>query len=89
MYWKENIPVFILFFLFNISILLIGLLDNGIPDVSVIYIFFFNFIIFIVYIIWDQTRKRKFYMEIKNLETLNDIVGIHRFRAGFMKSWMN
>lgn len=78
MYWKENIPVFILFFLFNISILLIGLLDNGIPDVSVIYIFFFNFIIFIIYLMWDYMRKRKFYSEFKNLGTLNDMVGMSR-----------
>lgn len=76
MYWKENVAVILLFLLFNVSILLIGLLDNGIPNISVIYIFFFNFIIFIVYIIWDYIRKRKFYREFENLETLNDVVGM-------------
>lgn len=76
MYWKENVPVFILFFLFNISILLIGFLDNGIPNISVIYIFFFNFIIFIAYIIWDYMRKRKFYSEFQNIGTLNETVGM-------------
>ncbi|WP_462421735.1 sensor histidine kinase [Salinicoccus sp. Marseille-QA3877] len=76
MYWQENIPVFILFFLLNISILLIGLLDNGIPNISVIYIFLFNLIILIVYIIWDYGRKRKFYNDFENLETLNDVVGL-------------
>lgn len=76
MYWKENVPIILLFFLFNISILLIGLLDNGIPNISVIYIFFFNLIIFTVYIIWDYVRKRKFCKEFENLETLNDVVGM-------------
>src|SRR5699024_10340225 len=76
MYWKENVQIILLFFLFNSYILLIGLLDNGIPNISVIYIFFFNLIIFTVYIIWDYVRKRKFCKEFENLETLNDVVGM-------------
>lgn len=76
MYWKENAPVILLFLLFNVSIVLIGLLDNGIPNISVIYIFFFNFMIFIAYIVWDYVRKRNFYREFENLETLNDVVGM-------------
>lgn len=78
MYWKENAPVFILFLLFNSSILLIGLLDNGIPNISVIYIFTVNFIILIIYIVWDYVRKRKFYIEFENLGTLNDMVGMSK-----------
>lgn len=73
MYWRENIPVFILFFIFNISILLIGFLDTGIPDISVVYIFSFNVLIFIVYLIWDYIRKKKFGEDFKNLESLDDV----------------
>jgi OmpR family two-component system bacitracin resistance sensor histidine kinase BceS len=77
MYWKENVPVFILFFFFNLSILLMGFLDTGIPDVSVIYIFSFNFMIFIIYLIWDYIRKRKFGKDFQNLESLDDVTGMN------------
>ena len=78
MYFKENGPVFILFTVFNAVILLIGLIDSSIPNVSVIYIFLFNLLIFAVYIVWDMLRKREFYTELFKLETLDDAVGMHR-----------
>ena len=76
MYVKENIPVFLLFLSFNATILLIGYLDNSIPHVAVIYIFLFNLLIFLVYIIWDYGRKKSFSSDFRNLETLDDVVGI-------------
>lgn len=76
MYAKENIPVFLLFLGFNAVILLIGYIDNSIPNVAVIYIFFFNLLIFIVYIMWDYTRKKSFSNDFQNLETLDDVVGM-------------
>lgn len=74
MYVKENIPVFLLFLGFNSAILLIGYIDNSIPNVAVIYIFFFNLLILLVYIIWDYTRKKSFSSDFLNLETLDDAV---------------
>src|SRR5699024_1429810 len=73
MYFKENIPILLLFAAFNIVILLIGILDSSIPNVAVTYIFLFNLLIFIVYMIWDYTRKRSFNNELLKLGSLNDI----------------
>lgn len=76
MYVKENIPVFLLFAAFNAVILLIGLIDSSIPNISVIYISLFNLLIFVVYIIWDVIRKRKFNSSFQSLESLDDVVGM-------------
>ncbi len=76
MYWRENLPVFILFIFFNLSLLLIGLLDTGIPDISVIYIFLFNLIIFMIYLVWDYTRRRGFDDDFNNLGDLDDVAGM-------------
>ena len=73
MYFKENIPILLLFGVFNMVILLIGFLDNSIPNIAVTYIFLFNLLIFIVYIIWDYTRKQSFNNELLKLGSLNDI----------------
>ena len=76
MYVKENIPVFLLFLVFNAVILLIGYIDNSIPNVAVIYIFLFNLFIFIIYIAWDFIRRKRFNNDFQNLETLDDVVGM-------------
>ena len=73
MYFKENIPILLLFAAFNIVILLIGILDSSIPNVAVTYIFLFNLLIFVVYMIWDYMRKRSFNNELLKLGSLNDI----------------
>ena len=76
MYVKENIPVFLLFLVFNAVILLIGYIDNSIPNVAVIYIFLFNLFIFIIYIAWDFIRRKRFNNDFQNLETLDDVLGM-------------
>lgn len=76
MYVKENIPVFLLFLVFNAVILLIGYIDNSIPNVAVIYIFLFNLLIFIIYIAWDFIRRKRFNNDFQNLETLDDVLGM-------------
>lgn len=76
MYFKENISTFLLFMSFNAVILLIGLLDNSIPNIAVTYIFLFNLLIFVLYIAWDFIRRRPFNNEFQKLETLNDTVGM-------------
>lgn len=76
MYVKENIPVFLLFAGFNAVILLIGYIDNSIPNVAVIYIFCFNLLILLIYIVWDFIRKKQFTSDFSNLETLDDVVGM-------------
>lgn len=76
MYFKENISTILLFIGFNGVILLIGFIDNSIPNVAVTYIFLFNLLIFLTYITWDYVRKRQFNNEFKNLESLDDTVGM-------------
>lgn len=76
MYIKENTPVFLLFGGFNLLILLIGFIDNSIPNVAVLYIFFFNLLIFITYIAWDFIRRKQFTSGFQNLTSLDDIVGM-------------
>ncbi|MGO1923013.1 MAG: sensor histidine kinase [Jeotgalicoccus sp.] len=76
MYIKENIPVFLLFSGFNLVILLIGFIDNSIPNIAVLYIFFFNLLIFIIYIAWDFIRRKQFTNDIEHLESLDDVVGM-------------
>lgn len=76
MYVKENTPVFLLFLAFNFVILLIGYIDNSIPNVAVIYIFFFNLLILLIYIAWDFIRRKQFSSDFQNLERLDDVVGM-------------
>lgn len=76
MYFKENIPVFLLFISFNAVILFIGYVDNSIPNVAVTYIFCFNLLIFAAYILWDLLRKRQFNNEFQKLESLEDASGM-------------
>jgi Signal transduction histidine kinase len=76
MYFKENIPVFLLFMSFNAVILFIGYVDNSIPNVAVTYIFCFNLLIFAAYILWDLLRKRQFNNEFQKLESLEDVAGM-------------
>ena len=75
MYVKENTPVFLLFLAFNFVILLIGYIDNSIPNVAVIYIFFFNLLILLIYIAWDFIRRKQFSSDFQNLERLEQIQG--------------
>lgn len=77
MYFKEHLPWIILFVLFNISILIIGLIDTSIPDISVIYIVIVNTLMLLVFIIVDYMRKREFYRDIKSLNEPDDIDGCH------------
>lgn len=42
MYVKENTPVFLLFLAFNFVILLIGYIDNSIPNVAVVHYVLLN-----------------------------------------------
>ncbi|CAD2073371.1 sensor protein BceS [Jeotgalicoccus coquinae] len=76
MYIKENIPVFLLFSVFNLVILLIGFIDNSIPNIAVLYIFIFNLLIFIIYIVWDLIRRKQFTSDLAHLESLDDVVGM-------------
>ena len=73
MYFKENINIAVLFIIMNSFIVLIGMLDNGIPNVSVIYLILFNLLIFIIYLAWDIVRKWKFQNEFDALGNLNDV----------------
>ena len=78
MYFKENISVIILFLIMNSFIVLVGLVDSGIPNVSIIYLVLFNLLILVIYLAWDFNRKRVFSKEFDGLMTLNDIEGINK-----------
>ena len=78
MYFKENISVIILFLIMNSFIVLVGLVDSGIPNVSIIYLVLFNLLILIIYLVWDFNRKRVFSKEFDGLMTLNDMEGIDK-----------
>ena len=78
MYFKENISVIILFLIMNSFIVLVGLVDSGIPNVSIIYLVLFNLLILIIYLVWDFNRKRVFSKEFDGLMTLNDLEGIDK-----------
>lgn len=77
MYLKEHLPWIILFVLFNISILVIGLIDTSIPDISVVYIVIVNTLMLLVFIIVDYMRKREFYRDIKSLTEPDDVDAFH------------
>lgn len=78
MYFKENISVIILFLIMNSFIVLVGLVDSGIPNVSIIYLVLFNLLILIIYLVWDFNRKRVFSKEFDGLMTLNDLEDIDK-----------
>ena len=78
MYFKENISVIILFLIMNSFIVLVGLVDSGIPNVSIIYLVLFNLLILVIYLAWDFNRKRTFSKEFDGLKTLNDMEGINK-----------
>ena len=62
----------------NSFIVLVGLVDSGIPNVSIIYLVLFNLLILVVYLAWDFNRKRVFSKEFDGLMTLNDVEGINK-----------
>ena len=62
----------------NSFIVLVGLVDSGIPNVSIIYLVLFNLLILVIYLAWDFNRKRVFSKEFDGLMTLNDIEGINK-----------
>lgn len=77
MYIKEHLPWIILFLMFNASIVVIGLIDSSIPDLSVMYVIMINTLMLVIFIIWDYMRQRNFYSDIKNLNVPDDIDGHH------------
>lgn len=78
MYFKENISVSILFLVMNAFIVLIGLLDRGIPNVSIIYMILFNLLVFIIYLAADYIRKKQFQNDFDALTSLNEVEAIDR-----------
>ena len=62
----------------NSFIVLVGLVDSGIPNVSIIYLVLFNLLILVIYLAWDFNRKRVFSKEFDGLMTLNDVEGINK-----------
>lgn len=77
MYLKEQLPWFILFIVLNISILIIGLIDPSIPNISLLYLVIVNGVVFTGFTIWDYFRKRDFYKDIKSLNEPDDIDALH------------
>lgn len=77
MYVREHYPWILLFIFFNIFILITGLIDTTIPSIAVIYIVVINSVVLIIFCIWDYTRQRQFYKDIKTLNTHDDIDAFH------------
>ena len=62
-----------LFCLLSLSILILGLLDTEIPNVSLIYIAVVNLVIFLMFLVIDYYRGRKYRQEFGSLERISDI----------------
>lgn len=72
-YFKQELPWILLFCLFNISILLLGLLDTEIPNLAVIYIVVINLVFFIIFLTLDYYKGKKYRIEFMNMESVEDI----------------
>src|SRR5690625_5483526 len=66
-------PWIMLFCLLSLSILILGLLDTEIPNVSLIYIAVVNLVIFLMFLVIDYYRGRKYRQEFGSLERISDI----------------
>ena len=73
MYLKQHLPWWLLFLLFNGMILLLGLLDAAIPDLSVLYIVAINSVLLVIFAVWQYARGRRYTRELLSLETVEDI----------------
>lgn len=71
-YFKQTLPWILLFCLFNLSILFLGLLDTEIPDLSVAYIVMINGVMLVLFIIWDFFKGRGYRHEFMNLEKIEE-----------------
>ncbi|WP_027963755.1 sensor histidine kinase [Halalkalibacillus halophilus] len=72
MYMKQILPWLILFIGFNLSILLLGLLDTDIPNFSVIYIVIMNTVILSLFLLWDFSRGRNYWRELMKIEKIDE-----------------
>ncbi|UJL47166.1 sensor histidine kinase [Virgibacillus sp. NKC19-16] len=72
MYIRQTVPWMILFIVFNLSILLLGILDTEIPILSVIYIFIINTVILSLFLMWDFFRGRNYRLELMNIERIDE-----------------
>jgi OmpR family two-component system bacitracin resistance sensor histidine kinase BceS len=73
MYLKQHLPWWLLFILFNGMILLLGLLDASIPDVSILYIVTINSVLLVIFAAWQYARGRQYKRELLSLEKVEDI----------------
>ncbi|WP_342387809.1 sensor histidine kinase [Salinicoccus bachuensis] len=73
MHLKQHLPWWLLFLLFNGMILLLGLLDASIPDLSVVYIVIVNSVLLVIFAVWQYTRGRRYTREVLSMETVEDI----------------
>lgn len=72
MYMKQTLPWILLFIAFNLSILLLGMLDPGIPYLPVLYIFIVNTVMLFFFLLWDFFRGRNYRLELMRMEKIEE-----------------
>lgn len=72
MYMKQTLPWILLFIAFNLSILLLGMLDTDIPYLSVLYIFIVNLVMLFLFLLWDFFRGRNYRIDLMSVEKIEE-----------------
>lgn len=76
MYMRQTLPWILLFIVFHLSILFIGMIDTDIPHLPVLYICIINTVMLSLFLIWDFFRGRNYrleFMRIKRIEETDSL----------------